>query len=184
MLNRVKYGAIVWLFHIFFVPLQQVKHLKWKSMKKIDLGKIQELENENDAYWMDRKGNIGILKFVGECDGSHYKGQRSRLYKLKGKLEYIVTSKDFKEIDFFGDYESKWTNNALFSKLGEKCHNYSHMFIPNMEKLLWLSEFELDKDEKVFCVSNSLYTFKENSDLAKEYKNLKTFNKLFEIQKY
>ena len=31
-------------------------------MKKIDLNSIQELKNENDAYYMDKNGNIGILK--------------------------------------------------------------------------------------------------------------------------
>lgn len=145
-------------------------------MKKIDLNSIQELKNENDAYYMDKNGNIGILKFVGECDGSYYKGQRSRLYKLNGKLEYIVTHKDFKEIDFFGDHSSMWKNNALFSKLGGDCHNSSHMFIPNREALEWLSKVELGEDKKVFCVSESLYTFIENYDLAKEYKHTKIFD--------
>ena len=144
-------------------------------MKKIDLNSIQELKNENDAYYMDKNGNIGILKFVGECDGSHYKGQRSRLYKLNGKLEYIATHEDFKEIDFFGDHSSKWKNNALFSKLGDDC-NYSHMFIPNREKLEWLSKFELGEDKKVFCVTERLYTFIENYDLTKEYKGIKIFD--------
>lgn len=146
-------------------------------MKKINLDfkNIQDLKNENDAYYIDRYGNVGVLEFIGECDGSHYEGQRSRLYKKNGHLEYVVTYEDFKEIDFFGDDDSKFEENELFSKLGETCNNYSYMFVPSREKLVWL--FGIKNDKKVcYGVSQCLETYVEDVELCKPCTQIKYFD--------
>jgi hypothetical protein len=146
-------------------------------MKKfnLDFKSIQDLKNENDAYYIDRYGNVGVLEFIGECDGSHYEGQRSRLYKKNGNLEYIVTHKDFKEIDFFGDDDSKFKENKLFSKLGETCHNYSYMFVPSREKLVWL--FGIKNDKKVcYGVSQYIETYVKDVELCKPCTQIKYFD--------
>jgi hypothetical protein len=141
----------------------------------LDFKSIQDLKNENDAYYIDRYGNVGVLEFIGECDGSHYEGQRSRLYKKNGNLEYIVTHKDFKEIDFFGDDDSKFKENKLFSKLGETCHNYSYMFVPSREKLVWL--FGIKNDKKVcYGVSQYIETYVKDVDLCKPCTQIKYFD--------
>ena len=36
-----------------------------ETTKQIDLHKLPKLENKNDAYWVDRDNNVGVLRFIG-----------------------------------------------------------------------------------------------------------------------
>ena len=126
-------------------------------MSKIDLKNLPELENEKDAYCLDRNGNIGVLHFVGDCDGSHYEGFMSRCYKLGRKLEYIVTNKKFKEIDFFGNDSTKEKNTSVFAMIDPYGAYIQHpyLFIPNKRSLLNLFK-DLESFKEYYVIFDTL----------------------------
>lgn len=156
-------------------------------MKLIDFEKIEQLPNKNDAYWMDRANNVGVLKFVGEDGDVHYKGQRARHYKMNGRLAYVITHEKFKEIDFFGDVDvlasAKMRDNKAFSEFGDDCKNYRYMFIPNREKLELVANLE-KCNEKVYCVHERLGTFVEKAILFEKNQYTKAFKNLDEATEY
>lgn len=110
---------------------------KKKRTYEIDVNKIPETKNENDAYRIDRKGNVTILTFVGK----KYQGRKSLYLDEEGNSVSLYHSDNAKKGVY--SYASKpIKNDAIFLTLsGEEYSQYEYGYvIGSKETLLNLIE--------------------------------------------
>ena len=154
----------------------------------LNLNKIPELENANDAYYIDRNHNVGVLKYIGErphdfgsggCyvgDGHYY----PRTYAVLGKNEIIETTVycygRCATINDSGSNSGEHKNEGCFYFLDgniSSCEDY--IFVPNKEFLIDIFRktrergFFESKEKLYVLVPDSLYAF-ETVDYCRKTK--------------
>lgn len=111
-------------------------------MRKLDFNSIPELNNSNDAYYLDRNENIGVLEFVGEYAGSLPEGWHMRYYKRDGKeLMTIKTCKDFNHDCILFCYRNDtYENKGVFALIDpvNRIDCFEYALVPNKEILFGL----------------------------------------------
>ena len=153
----------------------------------LDLNKIPELENANDAYYIDRNHNVGVLKYIGERPkdfgswAGHINGKtfNPRTYVALGKndiLETTLYGLGTSAIMFEYEPES-FLNNGCFSVLRRK-FKYSqgrYIFVPNKQALIdiFANVKDIhDNNEKYVLNTENLFCFKSTESavaLKEEY---------------
>ena len=130
-------------------------------MRKLNFNSIPELNSPNDAYYLDRNENIGVLEFVGEYAGSLPEGWHIRYYKRDGKeLMTIKTCKDFNhDCILFCDRGNTYENKGVFALLDpvNRYDYFEYALVPNKEILLGLFNQRNDISN-VYHVYNTLET--------------------------
>lgn len=146
----------------------------YKQTKKkeafIDIDSIPELENEKDAYWIDRDENVGIMKYRGRTPlgepvyevGGH--GFIDQPYFLDGKPRVFHETKHYRK-----------NKGAFFIVDYDDSDNHAFIFVPTKEQLLDIAKKE--RNIKVYYfVDDILASWRQTRDSAPEKsENVHTF---------
>ena len=176
---------------------------KPKKDFEIDINKLPELSDKKDGYWVDRKGNVGLMKYIGDVaycskystltnknDERYY-----RIYDAVGlKLDYpyetisAKTKNDFKsKYNFFGYKDRPMKNDGIFKVLDHRERSpYAYVFVATKDMLINL----IDKSRGVglktyYYVGNDLSTWiKETQEEPTTEDGAKAFTDREEANKY
>ena len=137
---------------------------KKKKEAFIDVDSIPELENEKDAYWVDRDENVGIMKFRGTT------ALGERVYEVSGKG---FIDRPFRIDDgarAFHEAKSYRRNKGVFLIVnGDDTDNYDLLFVPDKKTLLDLAKKER-KIKTYYFINNILESWKRTTDKSQEIK--------------
>lgn len=151
----------------------------------LDVNNIPKLENENDAYYIDRDHNVGVLKFIDEelSEFAHhdYEGGKSfcpRYYAVLGKNEVLKAKPYYHDGPFLVKYgDGKLIKDeGCFAIVSDNKKSYEkYIFVPSKKNLIRLfkeaNRYEARKTAYVIDIVN-ISCFKEKrsvSVLKKEY---------------
>ena len=130
---------------------------KKKPTYEIDPNKIPELENENDAYRIDRKCNVTILKFIGNV-----KNENTQLFLAQDGTWCEVCKNT--TIRVFGCLKKAVKNNPTFFVLsGETYSQQEYGFVRNKKMLL-------DVVEKAKTLGTYYVVRTDNEEYLKAFK--------------
>lgn len=108
-----------------------------KKVVEYDIDSIPELENENDAYYVERNGHIGIMKFVAKESEKVY-GRGAGIFYHKDNENEIEEFNCHSETVLFGYTEKQRKNDNLFFILSgyEEYSDDKYAFVKTKETLV------------------------------------------------
>lgn len=121
-----------------------------ETTKQIDLHKLPKLENKNDAYWVDRDNNVGVLRFIGR--EAALRGSTSAYFYMD-ENNNVESFDVIDRCQIFNEGKERFKNNGIFMVIcGCGLSHAKKAFIPNEETFRTLIESLPQQDNDMFYV--------------------------------